>query len=69
MGAVAVQSVLIERADRRLARTHIRDRSRTGDRHASPSSILRQLDKASRQAALDELVADLRRAARLIARR
>jgi uracil-DNA glycosylase family protein len=70
MGAVAVQSVLGSNAPIGASRGRTFETAlgpAIVTRH--PSSVLRQLDKASRQAALDELVADLRRAARLIARR
>ena len=70
MGAVAVQSVLGTNAPigASRGRTFTTDYGRViVTRH--PSSILRQIDTAARQAALDELVTDLRRAGRLSARR
>jgi len=68
MGAVAVQALLGPKVTIRTARGQIFE-TRAGrvivTRH--PSSILRAIDKAAREAAFDELVHDLRRAAQLIA--
>jgi DNA polymerase len=68
MGAVAVQALLGPNLTIGAARGQIFD-TRLGriivTRH--PSSILRAIDKAVRQAAFDELVDDLRRAAQLTA--
>ena len=68
MGAVAVQALLGPKMTIGAARGQTFE---TGFGHAivtrHPSSILRAIDKAARDAAFDELVEDLRRAKRLTA--
>jgi DNA polymerase len=70
LGASAVQALLGPGVTIAASRTQVFDTAfgrAIVTRH--PSSILRSIDKAARQAAFDELVADLRRAAALTASR